>query len=333
MTSEHGELPSRKHKQPKKKSKKRSFLKGFLFILLLSALSYGSFLYIQADRMLDNISAGTEEEVPAEELAKEKSLSILILGLDARPQTGTMNTDVIMVASMNPERKSASFISIPRDTLIEVDGYRPRKANNYYPSMLSLERQRANSDEPLNAYQETKNIFGQYLNIPIDYVMIVDFKAFEEVINQLGGIDVDVDIDMRYVDPTDGTDINLQQGSQKLDGKQALDFVRYRMSNRGTAQSSDFQRNERQQKVVAAVIDEINVFTVFNLNGIFNAVGDNIKTDIPKKQLLSLIQTYAGISNDNIQYTAIEGVWKSPYTMLNEESFKQAVESLRSQLD
>ena len=98
---------------------------------------------------------------------------------------------------------------------------------------------------------------SEFFDVPIDYVVEIDFKAFEDIIDAFGGITVDVDMDMRYVDPTDGTNINLKKGRQLLDGKQALDFVRYRKSNDGTAESSDFERNMRQQQVISALVAKI----------------------------------------------------------------------------
>jgi LCP family protein required for cell wall assembly len=335
MSSGNVPLPSRSEKVQQNENKNRPVVKVILWIALiffLCAAGYLTYLYVTYDNMLDDMTSGTEENVPAAHMAKSKPLTILLLGLDSREQTGLMNTDVIMVASLNPDRKSASIVSIPRDTYIKVEGYKGRKANAFYSTVLRLERESANSTEKTAADVEIKKIFGEFLNTEIDYVTVINFDAFKEIINHLGGIEIDVDMDMRYVDPTDGTDINLTQGLQTLDGKQTLDFVRYRMSNRGTAPSSDFQRNERQQKVVSAIIDEVNLFTVFKLDGIFQSIGDNITTDIPKKQLKSFISTYAGISNQDIKYKAIEGTWASPFIYPDEAALEEAKGNLQEQL-
>jgi len=297
------------------------------FTLCFAALSYGVYLYNQADQMLDDISVGTEKDIPPEEMAKTKSKTILVLGLDARAGLGTMNTDVIMVVSLNPGNKGATIVSIPRDTYIKpsdyVNGY---KANRFY-SIEYLE-------DKETAFQDIKGVFGEYLDIPIDYVFVVNFKTFEDMIDELDGIMIDVDMDMRYVDNADGTNINLNKGYQKLDGKNSLDFVRYRQSNDGSNLSSDFERNERQHQVISAIVDRLKSFdVVFKLTGIFNAMGENIETDIPKEQIKSFIVTYAGIQNDNIEYIPIQGTWRSPYVYLDEEELDLAKLKLKERLD
>jgi LCP family protein required for cell wall assembly len=326
MTPELSPLPPRTAGNQEKT--RRPLLRFALFVLLLGFIGgsgYAGYLYYQYDKMLDKTSIpDTKEEIPDPLSAKSKPMAILLLGLDTRGETGSLNTDAIMVAALHPGRKSATIVSIPRDTFLKPEGYRGRKANAFY----SLAVRYAEQPE-----QEIKNIFGNYLDIPIDYVSIVHFKTFEDIIDRLGGISVDVDMDMRYVDNADGTDINLTKGFQKLDGKHALDFVRYRQSNRGTEPSSDFQRNERQQKVIAAVVDQMKSVTApFKIGGIFEAIGDNIKTDIQKKQLKSFIRTYLGISNDNIEYIPLQAEWRSPYSYIQPNDLENAQKKLQEQL-
>ncbi len=332
MLSENASLPSRGKKQPMIKKKKRIVPIIFLIFSLIILATVG-YIYLKYEKLLDQVSADSDIEVPALELAKIKPLTILLLGLDSRENTGNLNTDVIMVATLNPERKTAVVVSIPRDTYLKVEGYQARKANSFYSVVSRLERESSGLSNKLIANDEIKKIFGQFLSIRIDYVMIVNFLGFEEIIDQLSGIDMDVKIDMRYVDPTDGTDINLKKGFQTLDGKNALDFVRYRMSNRGTASTSDMQRNERQQQVIAAIVDKIGFSTVFKIDGIFNSIGNNLKSDIPKNQLNSLISTYVKISNDHIEYVSLDGEWRSPFVYLIEHGFEEAKKRLQQELE
>jgi LCP family protein required for cell wall assembly len=333
MSSGNVPLPSRSEKNEQKTKKKHPVLKTVILLLVVLTLLGAGYLYFKYERMLDDVSGETEESVPKSQLAKSNPMTVLLLGLDSRPETGTMNTDVIMVVSLNPNRKTASVVSIPRDTYVQVEGYKARKANSFYSAVLRFEKENADTDKKSNAKDDIKKIFSEFLDIPIDYVSVINFKGFEQVIDQLGGVDVEVDMDMRYSDPTDGTNINLKKGNQTLNGKQALDFVRYRLGNKGgTPSSSDMQRNERQQQVIAAMIDKVGLFTILKLDGIFDAIGDNIETDIPKNQLKSFISTYMTISNEGIDYMPIEGSWKSPFIYLDPESFDKAKEGLNAQL-
>lgn len=312
-----------------KKSRLKSAMKIALIAVLiigLAALAFATYTYLNVENTLDQIDSGTEVEVPKEERASQKPLTILLLGLDSRPETGTLNTDVIMIASFNPADKSVSLVSLPRDTYVKVDGWKGRKANGFYSVLYN--------DNKDTLFDEIKPIYSEFMDVPIDYVTVIDFKTFEDIVNELGGITVHVDQDMHYEDPTDGTHIDLKEGTQELDGDQALDFVRYRHSNRGeTPESSDLERNQRQQAVISAMVSKLKSFNaLFKVNGILDAIGNNIRTDIPNQQLKSLIKTYATVSNDKIEYIPIEGVWQSPYVYLDEAQFEAAKAALRRQL-
>jgi LCP family protein required for cell wall assembly len=327
-------LPPRRDRRVKPAGKRKKAINAALKyagipigLLLIAALIFIYYTWQNAEETLDQIDGGVDVEVPKEELAKEKPITILLLGLDSRPQTGTLNTDVIMVASFNPEDRSAVLVSLPRDTYVKVDGWKGRKANAFYAALYNENKE--------TVLQEVKPIYSEFFGIPIDYVTVIDFKTFEDVVDELGGITVNVDQDMYYVDPTDGTHIDLKAGVQELNGDQALDFVRYRHSNNGeTPESSDLERNVRQQAVIDAILKKLKSFNVIlKVNGILNAIGDNIRTDIPKQQLKSLIKTYATISGDKINYIPLEGVWRSPYVYLNEAKFEEAKAALRRQLN
>lgn len=324
-------LPPRiKGKKAKKLRKKSSPLRKVLLGLLLVFLLAGGvtlgYYYLKFEDVVGEISVGVDVVVPKKDLASQKPLSILLLGTDARQGLGLMNTDVIMVFALNPDRKTATVVSIPRDTYIDPTGWVPRKANGFYSA--------AYRDNKETVLDEVKNIFGEKLSIPIDYASVVDFKTFEDMIDALGGLEIDVDKNMCYRDNADGTFINLKAGPQHLDGKNALDFVRYRQSNCGTPASSDFERNERQQQVIARIVDKVKSPTIIlRGGGVLDAIADNVQTDIPETQIKSLIKTYAGISNDNIKYIPLEGVWWSPYIYLDEEGFNDAVSRLQAELD
>lgn len=309
--------------------------------LLLIVLGWAVYTYYQLNKAIDDmISDNIVDDVyaPIEEDDKDRKkrpITLLLLGVDTRPNLGLMNTDVIMVASLNPNSKTATIVSIPRDAYLKVDGYQGRKANMMYSVVSNLERR--GELKQGNAMTEIKKIFGEFLDVPIDYAVVVNFKTLEDIVDELGGIHVDVDMDMRYIDNADGTNIDLKAGPQVLNGKQTLDYVRYRQSNdhlpNPTRPSSDFERNQRQQQVIQAMVDQMKSFnTVLKAGDIFRAIGDNIQIDIPKSQIFQMIQTYAGLLNDKINYIPIEGNWQSPYIYLNEEQFTQAKQALKDQL-
>jgi LCP family protein required for cell wall assembly len=292
--------------------------------MLFAVILFVGYIFLQIDTAVKE--AGIPETVPVAESAKEKPISMLLLGLDTREQINSQNTDVIMVASVNPTNKSAVVVSIPRDTYLNLKGYEPYKANAYYSIFAR--------NKKLDAYSEIKKLFGLYLEIPMDYAAIIDFKGFQEMIDVLGGITVNVDINMCYKDPTDGTSIDLLKGRQTLKGKQALDYIRYRTSNcKNTPHSNDLERNARQQEVIAEMLKQIkSIEGIIKLGSLIERIGKNVKTDIPQAQIKDLMLTYMGIQIENVQFIHLSGEWKSPYIYINSEELELAKTALKQQL-
>lgn len=338
-------LPSRMANRSVKSSKppgKRFRWGRFVFLLLTLIIvalgTYAGILYF--DTWKENLNKISKQDdgitIPKEERAQNKPIALVLLGLDTRPETGSMNTDVMMVASFNPETKTATVVSIPRDSDLDMEGYKRHKANGYYSAFYREGRNEKNLEgDAVAAYarDETRLMLSRFFDIKIDYTAVLDFRGFVDVVDALGGVDVTVDQDMRYVDNADGTNIDLQKGEQELDGEQTLGFVRYRKSNRGTAESSDFERNERQSQVLGAITDRMkSLGTVTKIDGILDAVGDNMRTDIPKAQIENIIKTYFGINRSDIRFIPLEGEWKSPYVYLNDEKLEEAKAALAEEL-
>jgi len=356
--SQNTSLPSRSSrrtpapKAPKKKSGGGFRWGRFIFIVLglviVLLAGYTASLYYGSYKPNLKKIAKQEEDgkpvvsIPKEERAQVKPISLVLLGLDTRSETGSMNTDVMMVATFNPLTKTATVVSIPRDSDLNVDGYKRHKANGYYAAFYMYGKNTEKLEkEKLSAYakDETKLLLSRFFDIPVDYTAVIDFQGFVDVVDALGGITVNVDQNMRYVDSVDGTDINLTKGEQKLDGEQALGFVRYRQSNtnkgfKPTAQSSDFQRNERQNQVLGAIADRMKSLGSFTkADDLLDAVGNNLRTDIPAAQIENIIATYFGISRSSIRFIPLTGTWRSPYVYLDESRLAEAKRALMEELD
>ena len=330
------ELPARGRRVKPSKGM-HPFLKSILIIgiiLLLCSGAYLAYLWMQLDDTLNDIS-GNEPAVPIpdEQKANQKPMVILLLGLDTRQETRSLNTDVIMAIALNPQSKQATLVSLPRDLYMKPTGYKAQKANAFY----SISR-RYGEDKPGGPDGLVKRMFGEFLDVPIDYLTVINFKTFEDIIDELGGIEVDVDMDMCYIDNADGTEIRLSKGFQELNGEEALGFVRYRHSTKKcgadrTAESSDFERNERQQKVLSAMLDKMtSLGGLLKIDDVFKAVGDNVETDIPKSQLKSFLTTYAMIKKEDVKFVSLQGEWKSPYIRVEDEVLDQAKQELKNRL-
>jgi LCP family protein required for cell wall assembly len=240
-----------------------------------------------------------------------------------------------MVAAMNPETKKATVVTVPRDTRIELSDYAKHKANSYYANFYheALKTTKDKEKAKLHALDEMKKMFGRYFGIDIKYASIINFQGFADVVDALGGVKVNVDMDMHYVDNADKTNINLKKGVQELSGKEALDFVRYRKSNDGKNMSSDFDRNRRQGEVIGEIVDRLkSLGGATKLGSVIKAVGGNMRTDIPEPEIRQLMFTYFGLSRSDVKFMPLEGKWISPYVHADEQSLADTRQALRAQL-
>lgn len=341
MSSSHSSLPPRaknggtSKKQPprKKKSGVKSFFKFILILLLLAVLGvavYAGSLYFKAENGV--LDTGNNNPVPPEQSAKVKPITMLLLGSDHRPESGTNLTDVMMVVSMNPETNSATLVSLPRDTNIQLEGYKSgQKLNSFYAAFKKQEK-----DGGITAEEQMKTMFGKYLDVDIDYTAVLDFQGFRDVVDALGGANVDVKYNMCHRDSVDGTDINLKVGPQKLDGKQALDYVRYRKSmncNPKTKESNDFDRNARQSEVLHSLIDQMKSFGgATKAFKVLDAVDDNMTTDLEKDQVKNMIKAYYDINKKDVEFVPVTGEWRSPFVYINDTELANAKQALKDEL-
>jgi len=336
-------LPPRRARQkapPRKRP--RRILRLFLLLLGVVIVTLGWYLGYLYNKAVDNIEKIADptpsvSSLPPEGLAREKPIGMLVLGLDTRAEIGGMNTDVMMAAVFNPQSKTATVVSIPRDSDLNLPGYKSQKANAFYAGFLSTARskEKLQGDQARKyATEHMKEMISKFLEVPIDYAIIVDFQGFVDVIDALGGINVYVDQDMRYWDHADGTDINLKKGNQTLNGEEALGFVRYRKSRDNlTRESSDFERNERQDRVLAAILDKLkSLGSVTRIGSLMDAAGNNIKSDMPEVQINNFIRTYFGITPKNVRFIALTGEWRSPFVHLDQEKLAEAKRALQEEL-
>jgi LCP family protein required for cell wall assembly len=187
----------------------------------------------------------------------------LLLGVDTRPagqEMGLKNTDTVIIASINHEKKKAMLISIPRDMLVDVyikDSYCCRMKVN---SVYALADARTDVDDGLNLITEN---LERMLGIEIHYQAIVDFQAVIDAVDAVGGVTIDVPDNMSVWYPEETPPYNYQlyeftKGPTEMDGHLALVWARFRKVYVGPLEyASDFSRAERQQQVINAVKDKV----------------------------------------------------------------------------
>jgi len=247
----------------------------------------------------------------------DRPLSLLILGNDKRGDYGGDLTDVMMLAIFNPQEKTIRLLSIPRDTRVIIPGENlDRKINSVVKRGEELKEEAIRKGEKptTDGISLLKKTIESIYGIPVDHYVMINFDSFRQTIDQLGGIEVNVDKRLLYHDPTDGTAIDLYPGLQTLNGEQALGFVRHRHDDRGVEYySTDYERNERQQMVIQAVLTKIKTFTgMTKILDILKVVGKNTKTDLSVYQIRGLIGDFATLDKERLISLVHEGAYWVP---------------------
>lgn len=221
-------------------------------------------------------------------------VNILLLGVDSRVgEESPPRSDTIIIVRVDPIAKRVDILSVPRDLLVEIPGYYATKVNAAYP--FGEVSKSIPGGGPTLVAQTIEYNFG----IPIDYFALIDIAGMEAVIDILGGIVVDVQSiikDEQY--PTENygyTRVYFTPGLQLMDGERAVRFSRTRHDD------GDFARQDRQQQVLLAIRDRaLATGVISKLPQIISEVGDSVRTDLSRGQVLSLARLAQDIHRENI---------------------------------
>ncbi len=190
---------------------------------------------------------------------RENFFTVLLVGTDA----ASNSTDTIMLAAFDNELKKMSILSIPRDTITNSSRAN-KKINSAY----------AASHGDIDAlYDEVESVCG----VRPDKYALVSVDGFVDLIDAIGGVEVDVPIDMVYNDPTQNLKINIKKGLQTLDGYDSMGFMRYR----ATYAEGDIGRIKMQHMFVDAVIKKMLTPATFaKVPELAEIILDNVETDL-----------------------------------------------------
>jgi LCP family protein required for cell wall assembly len=210
-----------------------------------------------------------------------KPFTILLIGVDKRddPEEG-VRSDTLIVVYVNPKEQWASMLSIPRDSMVKIPGLGIRKVNYAYTYGFMQAKAIYSQNTPPDAAGgalAAETVEG-FLNLPIDYIAQVDFDGFEQMIDMLGGIKIDVDkpiLDAEYPTENFGFErIYIPAGLQIFDGHTALRYARSRHS------SSDFDRSRRQQQVLRVLLQEVQQRGFLEQVDLLPRLVDNIQNNV-----------------------------------------------------
>ena len=307
----------RSERKPKKSKRWLKITGIVLLLLIVGAGAYAYSVYHSLTSAVNTMHQPIEREKSEKRteditLTKQDPFSVLMLGVDER--AGDIGrSDTMIVLTVNPKQNSIKMLSIPRDTRTEIVG-------------------RGTVDKINHAYafgREEMSIatVENLLDIPIDYYVKVNMEGFKDIVDAVGGIQVNNNLDFSQ----DGH--HFATGQINLNGEEALSFVRMRHED----PNGDFGRQERQRQVIQGVINKGASFSsLTRFGGIFAALGNNVRTDVTFDEMLEIQKNYRNSfgSIEQLQLTGkgtkIKGIY---YLEVPKDNIQAAQTVLKTHLE
>lgn len=299
-----------------KKSKKKIWLWIVGSLLTIFLIFIGT-AYYTIQKTMNKINTPLLETTGDENkeqkiVTKKDPFSVLMLGVDER-KNDSGRSDTMIVITVNPEKHTMKMLSIPRDTRTEIIGHNSvDKINHAY----------AFGGVPMAV-----NTVEHFLDIPIDYYVFINMEGFLQIIDTLGGVTINNDMDLTY------DEYHYPKGEITLDGNEALIFSRIRYEDpRG-----DFGRQIRQRQIIEAVMKKASTpSTLLKATDMLTVLGDNVRMNFSVKELIQLQGIYKKMDKDIEQLSFEKGdgerinrIW---YYIPNEEELQKIQADLKNHL-
>jgi len=272
------------------------------------------------------IIAEGEDEVDYEEegfldrlMGGKDNITFLLLGVDSKDvkkSTGT-RTDTMILCKVNKSTGKISMLSIPRDTKAYIRGRNGEEKINHAHAYGG----------PELSVKAVKDLLG----VDLEYYVKVDYSIVKEFVDIIGGVEVDVPMDMKYSDPTADPPlyINLKAGLQVLDGDKALQFLRFR---KGYADQDLGRIRAQQQFIMAAIKQALKIENVGKIPQMIKTYYDNVETNIPLDLILKFAVNIKNYDIEGMQMDTLPGQAKYingvSYYVPNEEEMKTIVDTM-----
>lgn len=294
---------------------------GIVAVIVIGIVGVGAKLYMDLSGSIQKTYESVErdqDETKREtevDLSQEESFSVLLMGID----TGDLGrvdqgrSDTMMVATVSPEDKQTTIVSIARDTYVDIVGYGTQdKINHAYA---------------FGGAAMSMNTVEKYLDIPIDHYISINMAGLKELVDAVGGIEVNNDLTFSQ----DGYDFTI--GKIALDGDQALSYSRMRHED----PSGDYGRQERQRKIVEGIAKKVLSFEgVSQYQSILTAVESNMKTDMSFDDMRTIALNYRDafgtVKQDQLQG---EGFMQGgiSYQRVSDDELARVQKELKEQLN
>lgn len=228
---------------------------------------------------------------------------------------GDLRADTIMLGCFDTNNKTASLISIPRDTLVLRNG-KNSKINAVYGNGKG---------------EAMAEAVSEMLGVPVDYYVSVDLNAFKAIVKTIGGVYFDVPINMNYDDPTQDLHIHLSKGYQLLGPEDAMGVVRFRHNNDGSGYpGEDLDRVVTQRSFLAALVSQtITLSNVTKVTELINILNEYVDTNMSLDNMVYFATAAVGMDLDtDLQSATLPGEWISPYEEIDDDEALALVNEL-----
>lgn len=299
---------------------KKTFFKTFFISFIVFSLVWGGFIYKTVIKATGESDEEEYRETFLDRLIDGKDdITFLLLGVDSKDvkkSSGT-RTDTMILCRVDKSTGEITMLSIPRDTKARIRGRKYEEKINHAHAYGG----------PELSVKAVKDLLG----IDLEYYVKVDYNIVREFVDLIGGVEIDVPMDMKYSDPVADPPlyINLKKGYQTLDGEKALQFLRFR---KGYV-DQDLGRIKAQQEFLKAAIDKaLRPSNVVNIPSMIKTYYENVETNIPLDVIMKFAMKAKSFSSDSIQANTLPGASKYingvSYFIPNQEETNKLVKAL-----
>lgn len=290
--------------KPKKSKKKTKIIISVILFFLIVGGGYTWFLVNKASSAVRNaahdLARGDKSDLRDKAVKPiTNNVSVLIMGVDESDVRGkeygeAIRTDALLLATFNKDSKTVKLLSIPRDTYTYIPVEKKKDKITHAHAFGSTKNGKDGGP------QASIDAVEKLMNVPVDYFVKFNFKSFMKIVDDLGGIEVDVPVEFTEQDSNDNADaIHLKKGVQKLNSEEALALARTRHVD------SDAMRGQRQQLVIEAILKKLtSVGSVTKVGNIIDDINGQFVTNLTFDDMLSFYKYGADSSIEKLQ---IEG--------------------------
>ncbi|WP_242242497.1 LCP family protein [Bacillus cereus group sp. BfR-BA-01309] len=290
--------------KPKKSKKKTKIIISVILFFLIIGGGYTWFLVNKASSAVRNaahdLARGDKSDLRDKAVKPiTNNVSVLVMGVDESDVRGkeygeAIRTDALLLATFNKDSKTVKLLSIPRDTYTYIPVEKKKDKITHAHAYGSTKNGKDGGP------QASIDAVEKLMNVPVDYFVKFNFKSFMKIVDDLGGIEVDVPVEFTEQDSNDNADaIHLKKGVQKLNSEEALALARTRHID------SDAMRGQRQQLVIEAILKKLtSVGSVTKVGNIIDDINGQFVTNLTFDDMLSF---YKYGSDSEIEKLQIQG--------------------------